>query len=41
MKPSAKLGELLEELREAQTAGELTTREEALEYVRKSVTKGL
>ncbi len=34
MKPGAKIGELLEEIREAQATGELTTREEALAYVR-------
>ena len=34
MKPGAKIGELLEEIREAQATGELTTREEALAYVK-------
>jgi len=34
MKPGAKIGELLEEIREAQATGELTTREEALSYVK-------
>jgi len=33
--PGPRLGELLEELREAQAAGEVTTREEALDYVKK------
>ena len=37
MKPGAKVGKLLEEIREARAAGELTTREEALEYIRKSL----
>ena len=40
MKPGAKMGELLEELREAQASGELTTREAALEYVRNYLVKG-
>jgi poly(A) polymerase len=35
MKPGAKMGELLESIREAQATGELTTREEALDYVKK------
>ena len=39
MKPSAAMGELLEELHEAQAAGDLTTREAALEYVRKYLGK--
>jgi poly(A) polymerase len=34
MKPGAKMGELLESIREAQATGELTTREEALDYVK-------
>ncbi len=34
MKPSARIGELLEEIREAQASGEITTREEALDYIR-------
>jgi len=34
MKPGAEMGELLEAIREAQAAGELTTREEALAYAR-------
>ena len=34
IKPGATIGKLLEEIREAQAAGELTTREEALDYVR-------
>jgi hypothetical protein len=29
------MGELIEELREAQAAGEVTTRKEALDYVKK------
>ena len=39
MKPGAKIGELLEEIREAQASGELTTREEALDYIRHSLSK--
>jgi acyl transferase domain-containing protein len=35
MKPGAKMGLLLEEIKEAQAAGEMTDREAALEYVRK------
>ncbi|RJO63326.1 MAG: CCA tRNA nucleotidyltransferase [Dehalococcoidia bacterium] len=38
--PGPRLGELLEELREAQAAGEITTREEALDYVKKMVDEG-
>ena len=34
MSPGPKIGELLEKAREAQAAGELTTREEALSYIR-------
>ena len=34
MKPGAAMGKLLEEIREAQASGELTTREEALAYVK-------
>ena len=37
MKPSARIGKLLEEIREAQASGELTTREEALDYIRNSL----
>ena len=33
--PGRRLGELLEEVREAQAVGEVTTREEALDYVKK------
>jgi poly(A) polymerase len=33
--PGRRLGELLEEVREAQAAGEITVREEALDYVKK------
>ena len=40
MKPGARIGELLEEIREAQASGELTTREEALDYVRRYLLKG-
>jgi poly(A) polymerase len=36
--PGRLLGEMLEELREAQSAGEVNTREEALDYVRKLMT---
>jgi poly(A) polymerase len=35
MTPGVKIGKLLEEIREAQASGELNTREEALDYVRK------
>ena len=35
MKPGAAMGELLESIREAQASGELTTREGALDYVKK------
>ena len=35
MKPGAEMGELLESIREAQASGELTTREAALDYVKK------
>jgi poly(A) polymerase len=38
MKPGARIGGLLEEIREAQAAGEITTREEALDYIRSSLT---
>jgi poly(A) polymerase len=37
MKPSARIGELLEAIREAQASGDLTTREEALNYIRNSL----
>ena len=37
IKPSARIGELLEEIREAQASSELTTREEALDYIRNSL----
>lgn len=33
--PGPKIGEFLEAVREAQASGELTTREEALSYIRK------
>ena len=39
MKPGAEMGELLESIREAQASGELTTRDEALEFVRNSLLK--
>ena len=35
MKPGAAMGELLESIHEAQASGELTNREEALDYVKK------
>ena len=35
MRPGPELGELLESVREAQAAGELNTRQEALDYIRK------
>ena len=35
LSPGPLLGELLESVREAQAAGEVATREEALEYIRK------
>ena len=38
MKPGSEIGELLEEIREAQASGELTIREEALDYVRKNLS---
>jgi poly(A) polymerase len=37
MKPGARIGELLEAIREAQASGDLTTREEALNYIRNSL----
>lgn len=37
MKPGPEVGRLLEELREAQAAGEVTTREEAVAFVKKSL----
>jgi len=41
MKPGVQLGELLETVRERQAAGEITTRQEALEFVRQRLsTKG-
>ena len=39
MKPGAEMGALLEEIKEAQAAGEITDREAALEYVRKSLAE--
>jgi poly(A) polymerase len=38
MKPGAEMGALLEEIKEAQAAGEVTDREAALEYVRKHLS---
>jgi len=38
LNPGPLLGELLESVREAQAAGEVTTREEAIEYARKHLT---
>ncbi|MBI2851611.1 MAG: HD domain-containing protein [Chloroflexi bacterium] len=38
LSPGPKIGELLEAVREAQAAGELTTREEAVEYIRQLLT---
>lgn len=38
LKPGPKIGEILEAVREAQAAGELTTRDEALAYVRTLMT---
>jgi len=40
LKPGPKLGELLEMVREAHATGELTTREEALEYIHNVLTEG-
>ena len=34
MKPGPRIGELLEQVRESQASGELTTREESLDYIR-------
>ncbi len=39
LKPGKLIGELLTEVREAQVAGDVTTREEAIELVRKSLEK--
>lgn len=39
LKPGRLIGELLNEVREAQVAGEVTSREEALELVRRSLAK--
>jgi len=39
MRPGPKIGELLEAVREAQAAGELTTREAALSYLHERLTK--
>jgi hypothetical protein len=38
MSPGPKIGELLEAVREAQASGELTTREEALSYIRQQLS---
>jgi poly(A) polymerase len=40
LKPGPKVGELLELVREAYAAGELTTREQALEYIHNVLTEG-
>jgi poly(A) polymerase len=40
LKPSPEIGELLETVREAQGAGEITTREEALSLVRRQLAQG-
>jgi len=39
LRPGRLIGELLTEVREAQVAGELSTREEAIELVRKELEK--
>jgi len=39
IKPGPEIGRLLEELREAQSAGEITTREQAVAYVKHLITK--
>ena len=39
LKPGHRLGELLEELREAQAAGEITSKQEALDYVNKLMAR--
>ena len=39
LEPGPKVGTLLEELREAQAAGEITTREQAVTYIRQLLTK--
>lgn len=36
--PGPRIGELLEAVREAQASGELTTREEALSYIKRLIT---
>ena len=41
MRPGARLGELLEAVREAQAAGEVNTRQEALEFVRARLSDGV
>ena len=41
MTPGPRIGELLEAVREAQAAGELTTREEALSYIGSLLTSPL
>lgn len=40
MKPGRRVGELLEKVREAHATGELTTREQALEYIHNVLTEG-
>jgi poly(A) polymerase len=40
LKPGRLLGQLLEELRESQAAGEISTRQQGLDYARKLLTEG-
>jgi len=40
LKPGPRLGQLLELVREAQAVGELTSREQALDYIRNAMTEG-
>lgn len=40
LKPGPRLGQLLEIVREAQAVGELTTREQALDYIHNVITEG-
>lgn len=40
LKPGPRLGQLLEMVREAQAVGELTSREQALDYIRNAITEG-
>ncbi len=39
MSPGRELGQLLEAVREAQAAGEIANREEALLFIKKQITK--